>query len=91
MLASNPQCIYNRICQWYETENQVPTPTRAEDENHNGFEPEQLTLISQKQRKRATGSRRLDATTHRESPDADSESFQTGSICQNGGNWTILH
>ena len=30
--ASSFRCIYNRICQWYETGNQVLTPRRAEDE-----------------------------------------------------------
>ena len=37
-----------------------------------------------------TSSRRLVATTHRESRD-DSESFWTDSICQNSGKWQILH
>ena len=68
--------------------NQVHTPRRAEDEEQIDLEPEQLTLITKKTAKRATSSRRLDATTHRESRDADSQGFRTGSICQNGGNWT---
>ena len=34
----------------------------------------------------ATSSRRLVVTTHKESRDADSESFRTGMTCQNGGN-----
>ena len=38
-----------------------------------------------------TSSRRLVATTHRASRDADSQSFRTRSTCQNGGIWTILH
>ena len=44
-----------------------------------------------KQRNGATSSRRLAATTHRKSRDADSESFRTGSMWQNGGKWTTLH
>ena len=32
VLASNLLCIYNRICHWDETENQVLTPTTSEDE-----------------------------------------------------------
>ena len=38
----------------------------------------------------ATSSRRLVATIHWESRDADSQSIRTGSICQNVGNWTLL-
>ena len=30
-LASNSLCIYHRICQWYETDHQVLTPSTAED------------------------------------------------------------
>ena len=30
ILASGLLCIYDRICQWYETENQVPAPSTAE-------------------------------------------------------------
>ena len=31
-LGSSLQCVYNRICQWYETETLVLTPRIAEDE-----------------------------------------------------------
>ena len=48
-LTGNERCIYNRTCHWYETENQVPTPRTAEDEEQIDLEPEQLTWISQKQ------------------------------------------
>ena len=48
ILASNQHCIYNRICQLHETENQIPTPRRAEDEKEGDLVPEQLTLILQK-------------------------------------------
>ena len=72
------------ICQLSETEHQVPTPQID-------LEPEQLSLITQKNANHVTNSRRLVATTHRESRDADSESFRTGSICWNGGKWTTLH
>ena len=41
--------------------------------------------------KRATSSRRLDATIHRVSRDAGLRSFRTGIIFQKGGKWTILH
>ena len=37
-----------------------------------------------------TSSRRLGAT-HSESRNDDSESFRTSSLCQNGGEWKILH
>ena len=55
--------------------NQVPTPRTAEDAEQIDLEPEQMTLLSQKQRQIATSSRRLVARTHRGSRDADSESF----------------
>ena len=42
-----------------------------------------------KKQRNMPSSRRLVVTTHRESRDADSESFRTSSICQNGGTWTI--
>ena len=41
--------------------------------------------------KNAPKSRRFVVATHRESRDADSESFRTGSNCQNGGKLTTLH
>ena len=50
-VASNSLCIYSRFCQWYETEIQVPTHRRAEEEEQIDLDPEQLTLIAQKQRK----------------------------------------
>ena len=59
MLAGNLLCIYNRICQWYDTENQVLTPRTAEYEAQIDLEPEQLTLITQKKADHATSSRRL--------------------------------
>ena len=91
ILATNFLRIYNRTRQWYETQNQVPTLRTAGDEEPIDLDPEQLSLITQKQRNNATSSRRLAATTHRKSRDADSESFRTGSIWQNGGKWTTLH
>ena len=44
-------CIYfyNRICQWYETENLVLKPRRTEDKEQVHLDPEQLTLITQRQ------------------------------------------
>ena len=32
ILAGNLLCIYNRICQWYDTERLVLTPRRTEEE-----------------------------------------------------------
>ena len=91
ILATSFLRIYNRTRQWYETQNQVPTLRTAGDEEPIDLDPEQLSLITQKQRNDATNSRRLAATTHRKSRDADSESFRTGSMWQNGGKWTTLH
>ena len=48
-MATNRPCLYNRIFQWCEIENQIPTPSPAEDEEQLDLEPEQLTLITQKQ------------------------------------------
>ena len=79
------------FCQWYENENQVLTPTRAEDDEQVYSELEQLTLITQKTAKRTTSSRRPDATSHRESRNADSKNVRTSIICQSGGTWTIVH
>ena len=78
ILASSFRCLDNRSCQWSVAENQVLTPRRAEDEEQNDLDPEQLTLITLEQRNmpQARG---------------DSESFRTGIICQNGGKWTTLH
>ena len=91
-MTSNFRCINNRIRQWYETQNQVPAPRTAEDEEKINLEPEQLASVAErKTADNATSSRRLDAASHRESRDADSESCRTGIICQNGGKWTILH
>ena len=66
ILASNFQCIFNPICQWYDTENLVPTPRRAEDEIN--LQPEQLALITQKQRNmpQARGDSMLPLTENRE-------------------------
>ena len=51
-------CILIRICQGYETENQVLTLRPAQEEKQIDLESEQLTLIAQKQHN-ATSSRRL--------------------------------
>ena len=50
ILASNLFCVYNRICQWYETGNQVLIPRTAEYGEQIDPEPELLTFISLKQR-----------------------------------------
>ena len=36
--------------QWYHTENLVPTPKRSEEEEEIDLDPEQLTVITQKER-----------------------------------------
>ena len=46
-MASNLLCMHNRICQRYETE---PTPREANNEEQIDLEPQQLTVITQKQR-----------------------------------------
>ena len=69
----------------------VLTPRTVEDEEQIDHEPEQLTLFMQETANNATSSSRLVAAIHWESRDTDSESFRTSSICQNGGNWTILY
>ena len=68
MLASNVRRLYNRICQWYEIENQVLTPRAAEDEEQIDLELEQLTLIAQKQQTmpQATGDSLLHLTLNHE-------------------------
>ena len=71
--------------------NHVFTMRTAGDEEPIDLDREQLSLITQKQRNNATSSRRFAAATHRKSRDADSESFRTGSMWQNGGKWTTLH
>ena len=86
MSANNLLCIYNRICQWYDTENQVLTPRTAEYEAQIDLEPEHLTLITEKTADHATSSRRL---VSYESRDVDSESFRTDIIWQNGGKSTM--
>ena len=91
ILAGNPRCIYNCICQWYETENQVPATEKSGRRSAHGSRTRAVDTDYAKTAKRATISRRLDATTHSESRDADSESFRTGIIRQNAGKWTILH
>ena len=91
ILASNSQNLHNRICQWHEIENLVLTPRTAEDEEQIDLDPDQLTLISQKTAERATSSRRLVATAHRESRNTDSESFRRGIICHSCGKWTVPH
>ena len=49
ILGSHLLCVYDRSCQWYETENLAQTPRSAEDKEQIDLEPEQFTLISQKQ------------------------------------------
>ena len=57
-------CVHSDI----ETENLVLTPRRAEDEEQIDLDPEQLIDIHfAKTAENATSSRRLDATSHRES------------------------
>ena len=72
ILATKLQCIQYRTCQWYQTENQVPTPRTTE-----------VDIDYAERVDNATSSRRFVLTTHRESRDADSRSFRTGSRCQN--------
>ena len=57
----------------------------AEDDEQIDLEPEQLTLRTQETANSATSSRRLVAVTFRKARDADSESFRTSIIRQNGG------
>ena len=66
IFASKLHCVYNRICQWYETENLVLTPRR--DEEQIDLDPEQSTLITQKHRKmpQARGDSMLQLTENRE-------------------------
>ena len=83
--ASNSPCVYNRICLSFETE-QSGTCTeengrrRAHRSRTRTVEIDHVTTANN-----ATSSRRLDAATHRESRDSDSQSFRTGNTCQNGG------
>ena len=79
--------IHNRICQWYEIENQIPTPRTAEDEEQIDLEPDQLTLITQQQRTmtQARGDSLLPTENHET---MIRKSFRTVSICQNCGEWT---
>ena len=55
ILSSRPHCnllcIYNQICQLYDTENLVLTPRRLEDEEQLDFDRKPLTFIVQKPRK----------------------------------------
>ena len=41
--------VYHRICQWYETENQVFAPRTAEHDEQVDLEPVQLTFTTQQQ------------------------------------------
>ena len=60
-------CIYNRIRQWYETENLVPTPRRAQHEEQIDLEIVQPTLISKKHKvPQARGDPMLRLTENRE-------------------------
>ena len=79
ILATKLKCFQYRTCPWYETETQVLTPRTPEVDIDYGERADN-----------STSSRRLDAATHRESRDADSKRFRTGSSCQNDGKWTIL-
>ena len=83
MLASNLLCINNCIRQTYDTEHVVLTPRRSgEEEEQVDLDPEQLTLITQKERNmsqaRSDSMPKLNAV-------------RTSSICQIGGNWTTLN
>ena len=62
--------MYKRICQWFDTENQVHTPRTAEDEEQLDREPEQLTLISHEQQTmpQAPGNSLLQLTENHETP-----------------------
>ena len=60
ILASNLSCVYNRICQWCDTEKLVPTPRRA-----NRSRPRAVYMnYAKKPRKKTTRSRWLVAATH---------------------------
>ena len=83
-LAGNVLCIYNCLCRKFgsDTEN-------IRRRTGNRPRPRAVDINYAKTAETPTSSRRLDATTHRESRDADSESVRTGRICQNNGDWTI--
>ena len=68
MLAGNLPCIYNRTCQWYDTEKLVLAPRRSEEEEQKDVDPEQLTLITQKERNvsQSRGDSMLKLTANRE-------------------------
>ena len=54
MLAGNLFCIYNRICQWSETEHLLRTARKSEEEEEEetAFDPEQLTVKTKKKKER---------------------------------------
>ena len=81
ILAGNILCVYNCICQWYDTEKWY---LRRESLKID-LDPEQLTII--KQRERNTSQVRGDCASR----NTDSQSFRKGRICQNVGTWTILY
>ena len=59
----------NCMCQWYQTENLVPTPRKSEEEEDEiDLDPEQLTTITQKERNvsQARGDSMLKFTANRE-------------------------
>ena len=60
------------------SENQVFTARTTEDEEETDLEREQLTFITHKKMPQARGDSL--PTTHRESRNADSERFRTGSM-----------
>ena len=63
----------------------VLTPRKSEGKVEIDLDPEQLTII--KQRERNTSQVRGDCASR----NTDSQSFRTGRICQNVGTWTILY
>ena len=50
ILAGDLLKFYNCICQWYETENLVPTPRKSEEEEEIDVNPQQLTKNTQIER-----------------------------------------
>ena len=74
--AGNLLCIYNCICQWYDTDKVVPTPRTAAEAEDIDLEPDQLTDYA-KRAEHVTSSRRLDVETYCESRNADSQRLPT--------------
>ena len=67
MVAGNLQCIYNCICQWYDTSNLTPIPSKPEEEEEIDLDPEQMTTITHKERNmsQARGDSMLKIIAHR--------------------------